>query len=167
MQEHLRAVVVEFTRALLDEYDLSELLHRITDHAVTVVEATGAGIMLARGDSLEFAAASDEVVTAVERIQDRNQSGVCHEAFMKNTTLVVADLEQVDGWPEYRSRALELGLRSVLGLPLNARGTTIGVLNVYRDRPGPWSDEDVEAARSWRRWRPATCCTPARCRNSW
>lgn len=41
---------------------------------------------------------------------------------------------------------VELGLRAVIGVPLTAWGQTIGVLNLYRDRPTSWSDTDIEGA---------------------
>jgi hypothetical protein len=34
----------------------------------------------------------------------------------------------------------------VLAVRMNAWGRTIGVINIYRDEPGPWSTQDVEAA---------------------
>jgi GAF domain-containing protein len=139
-------VIHEFTNSLLNPYDLDELLVRLTGHATAVLDAAGAGIMLeSRDGSLDFAAASCPAVTEIERHQDHVRSGTCHEAFVTNTTITVDDIEATDRWPTYRAKALELGLRSVIGVPLNAHGQTIGVLNVYRPEPGPWSSDDVEA----------------------
>jgi GAF domain-containing protein len=139
-------VIHEFTNSLLNPYDLDELLVRLTGHATAVLDAAGAGIMLeSRDGSLDFAAASCPAVTEIERHQDHVRSGACHEAYVTNTTITVDDIETADRWPTYRTKALELGLSSVIGVPLNAHGQTIGVLNVYRADPGPWSSEDVEA----------------------
>ena len=49
-------------------------------------------------------------------------------------------------WPDYAERVSSLGLRAVLGVPMNAFGETIGVINFYREAPSRWSDEDVDAA---------------------
>ncbi|MEX2627249.1 MAG: GAF and ANTAR domain-containing protein [Ilumatobacteraceae bacterium] len=145
MQDHLRVVVVEFTHALLEPYDLAELLHRVTEHAVRVTQGVGAGIMLWNGSDLEFAAASSDAVTAAERFQGRVEEGVCHDAFTTNRTLVVDDLGATDQWPNYTTRARELGFEAVIGVPLNVHRTTIGVLNVYRDTPRAWSHQDIES----------------------
>jgi GAF domain-containing protein len=138
----------EFTSSIVNPYDQQELLHRLTGHAAALTGSQGAGIMLASlgEDPLGFASASDDRVVGVETMQDRTRSGPCYDAYTTNTITVVEDLKEATRWPEYQQRALELGFRSVLGVPMNAWGQTIGVVNVYRDGPGPWSDGDIETA---------------------
>ncbi|MEX0868840.1 MAG: GAF and ANTAR domain-containing protein, partial [Nitriliruptoraceae bacterium] len=82
---------------------------------------------------------------AAERYQGRVEEGVCHDAFTTNRTLVVDDLGATDQWPNYTTRARELGFEAVIGVPLNVHRTTIGVLNVYRDTPRAWSHQDIES----------------------
>ena len=142
----LLAAIREFTTTILNPYDLQELLHRITDHATRVTGSDGAGVLLAGRDGLGFAAASDEPVVEMEVLQDRIESGACHEAFTTKQLVVVEDLAVSDRWPDYRDRAIELGFRSVIGVPMQACGETIGVLNIYRHTSGPWSQADVDAA---------------------
>ena len=139
--------VREFTTSIRSPYDAQELLHRLTEHAMTVTRSEGAGIMLAEPPrGLAFAAASHQRVTEIELLQDRVESGACHEAFTTERVVIAEDLEQEVAWPEYARRAVELGFRSVLGVPMHTSGRTIGVMNVYRERPGPWSPTDVESA---------------------
>ena len=146
MDDRLIDGVREFTQTILNPYDLEDLLDRLMDRVTATLRAAGAGIMLeSREGELEFAAASDSVVRQVERLQDRVGTGACHEAFHTNQLIVMADLRKTDRWPPYTRRALELGLLSVIGVPLHAWGRTIGVLNVYRDTAGEWTAEDVEA----------------------
>jgi GAF domain-containing protein len=144
----LIAAIHEFTSTIVNPYDLQELLQRLTAHAMALTDAQGAGIMLAgRGEGrLGFAAATDDRVVEMELVQDRVESGPCHEAFMANELGMVEDLAQAGRWPEYEQRAATMGLRAVLAVPMNAFGQTIGVINIYRDRVGPWSVEDVEMA---------------------
>jgi GAF domain-containing protein len=141
----LLEAVREFTSAILNPFDLDELLDRLIGHATAVTAGQGAGVMLVGSEGLGFASASDERVVQLEVLQDRIESGACHEAATKNELVVVDDLVVDDRWPAYRDRALELGFRAVVGVPLNAAGQTIGVLNVYRAAPGAWSPEDVDA----------------------
>lgn len=144
----LQAAILEFTSTVLNPYDLHDLLRRVTDHAAALTDAQGAGIMLAErsGGLLGFAAASSDRVVEIEITQDRTETGPCHDAFVANRLRVVEDLDDVDQWPEYEQRALQLGFRSVLGVPMTAWGETIGVVDIYREAPGPWSDDDIEAA---------------------
>ena len=41
------------------------------------------------------------------------------------------------------------GVRAVLGVPVHIGGSAVGSLNVYRDKPYEWSDDDVAAMRSF------------------
>lgn len=134
----------EFTTTIGNPYDLHELLHRLTSHAINLTNSQGAGVMLEGHNGLAFASASDEQVAEIEIVQDRTHAGPCQDAFVHNEPRLVADLLETDAWSEYRGRALDLGFRSVLGLPMNAAGQTIGVLNVYRKSAGAWSQGDVE-----------------------
>ena len=146
MEDRLLDAVHEFTQTILNPFDREDLLDRLMDRVTATLKAAGAGIMLEdRDGELEFAAASNSTARQVERLQDRAGTGACHEAFHTNQLVVVADLRDDDRWPPYTRRAVDLGLLSVIGVPLRAWGRTIGVLNVYRDRAGEWTDEDVEA----------------------
>jgi GAF domain-containing protein len=146
INEHLVAAVREFTGSILNPYDLEELLHRLTHQAATVLDAVGTGIMLVDdAGHLGFVAASSERVLAAERLQDRAGDGACHEAHAKNEVVVAQDLTTDGRWPDYTPHVLRLGLRAVVGIPMNAFGQTIGVLNVYRDRPTVWAEDDVTA----------------------
>jgi GAF domain-containing protein len=147
IREELVQVIREFTGTIINPFDLDELLHRLMRHATQLAEATGAGVMLASdGDELDFVAASEERIVEAEQAQARMRSGACFEAFSTNRIVVVEDLADDRRWPEYAQHVVELGLRSVLGVPMNAFGQTIGVINLYRDEPSTWSDEDLGAA---------------------
>jgi diguanylate cyclase (GGDEF)-like protein len=60
--------------------------------------------------------------------------------------LVVEDLAQTLQWPQFTRRALRLGVRSVLSLPLLARGQVWGSLDLMRSTPGPYSSDDLATA---------------------
>jgi GAF domain-containing protein len=147
VRDDLIHVIREFTGTIINPFDLDELLHRLMQHATEVVGAAGAGVMLADlGGQLSFVAASDARVVDAEQRQAQLRSGACFEAYTVNAIVVAEDLGREDRWPDYARHVLDLGLRSVLGVPMNAFGRTVGVINVYREQPGPWSKEDVGAA---------------------
>ena len=95
---------------------------------------------------LGFVAASEHMVVEAERHQNRVREGACHEAHATNEIVVVDDLATETRWPDYTPRVLGLGLRSVIGVPMNAHGQTIGVINIYRDHPSAWGADDIASA---------------------
>jgi len=112
-----------------------------------VSDAVGAGIMLTdETGRLGFVAASEQLVVEAEQHQNLVREGACHEAHKTNEIVVVDDLTTETRWPEYCPRVLELGLRAVLGVPMNAHGQTIGVINIYREHPSEWSAKDIATA---------------------
>jgi GAF domain-containing protein len=147
INDQLLTAIREFTGTILNPFDLDELLHRLTRQATAVVDAVGAGIMLIddRGE-LGFVAASSQLVVEAERHQHQVRQGACHEAHATNRVVVVDDLTTDGRWPDYTPRVLQLGLRAVLGVPMNAHGQTIGVINVYRDAPTTWTADDLATA---------------------
>jgi GAF domain-containing protein len=149
IHDDLIQVIREFTGSIINPFDLDELLHRLMRHATQVVDAAGAGIMLATdaGDgALDFIAASEERVVEAEQHQAELEAGACFEAYSTNRIVMIEDLEQEERWPEYARRVTGLGLRSVLGVPMNAFGQTVGVINLYREAPSRWTDEDINTA---------------------
>ncbi len=147
IRDDLVGVIREFTGSIVNPFDLDELLHRLMGHATQVIDAAGAGVMLAgeQGD-LEFVAASEQRVVEAEQHQAKLKSGACFEAYATNRIVTVDDLSTDRRWPDYAQRVASLGLCSVLGVPMNAFGQTIGVINFYREAPSHWSPEDVDTA---------------------
>ncbi len=137
--------VREFTAALLNPFDVSELLHRLLGHVNRTADADGSGIMLAGRDGLRFATASDEEVVQLEQLQDELDEGACREAYASDAIIMVPDLAEHDAWPRYRARAAELGIRAVVSVPMHAAGQVIGALNVYRRAPGEWNEGQLDA----------------------
>jgi GAF domain-containing protein len=148
MPEGLLGAIREFAGAIVNPFDVDELLQRLTERTLEVVDASGCGIMLQDEEGqLAFAAASDDALVEVELHQERINEGACYDAFQRNELVVIEDVGAGgERWPGYRDRVLAAGLRAVIGIPMNAFGRTIGVMNIYRSSPGPWTSDDVEAA---------------------
>ncbi len=149
MAEDILSVIHGFTASLLNPFDSDLVLHNLTASALDLLHAQGCGIMLADDDGeLAFAAASNDDVVTIERHQEHAHEGACFEAFHDDRIVRVSTPEEAEQrWPRYAQRLADAGLRSVLGVPLHAFGSTIGVMNVYRDTAAPWSTEDVTAAQ--------------------
>jgi len=145
--DRLLTVIREFTENVVNPFDLDELLHRLLRQTIEVVDAAGAGIMLAddRGE-LHFVAASEERIVDAEREQTRLESGACFEAYTTGRIVVVKDLKTETRWPHYADHVTGLGLRAVLGVPMHAGGQRIGVMNIYQGVPTRWTHEQITTA---------------------
>lgn len=144
--ERLTATFVEVADTLVDDFDLLEFLHMLTDRAVTLIGAAATGLMLAdqRG-RLEYMAASDGNAKLLELFQLQNDEGPCLEAFSSGRPVINVDLAAASGrWPRFAPRATAAGYQSVHAFPLRVRRQVIGAMSVFGDtKGGDFSDGDV------------------------
>ena len=134
-----------FADAMASEFDRDALLDELVHQTVAVIGADGAGIMLPDSDGdLRFAAATDARVERVEEEQALQQQGACQVAYTTRTVVALTDLRREVRWPEYQRRCTAEGLLAVLGVPLTVAGRCLGVINVYREQPSAWSDQEVD-----------------------
>jgi hypothetical protein len=116
---------------------------------VEVLGVTGAGLVLMSGGrSLDFVGVSDPVSEAIEQMEYTLGEGPCVSAFRTKVPVFDADLvdETPDRWPEFRRGALAVGVRAAFGFPLLIDRICIGALNLYHDRPGALTDDQVADA---------------------
>ena len=114
-----------------------------------VLNVTGAGLMLVSGgQSLGCVGVSDPVTGVVEQVEYTLGEGPCLEAYRSRTAVFDADLadDTIVQWPEFRRGALAAGVRAAFGFPLLIDRICIGALNLYRDRSGALSDEQIDDA---------------------
>jgi hypothetical protein len=77
-QEILSQVLRRFAVAMTKQYDTTEVLHQLCDHAVEVIGAPCAGVaVLDDKGVLRFATASSDAAVAAEKAQEAAQSGPC------------------------------------------------------------------------------------------
>jgi GAF domain-containing protein len=140
-------VLKRFANTLAHGYDVADVLYELTEHAVEVLGATSAGVSLAEADSvLKFVTASSQAAADLELVQQESQQGPCHQAFTTATAVTVNSITEDGNWPVYRSKAREVGLLSVAGIPLTTGDRHLGAMNIYADAPRDWTPEDIAAA---------------------
>ena len=145
--EQLFAVMRRFATTMVRRFEVDEVLHELTDHASSILGASGAGVsVVTPDDELRFVSATSERITTIEQVQDRYQAGACVEAFRTGGVVVISSPEGLHRWPHYREAIERAGLGAVVGLPLAIDGNRIGSLNVY-DEPRVWSADDIEATQ--------------------
>lgn len=144
-ETELIAAFVDLSAGLADDLDGSELLMRLVEHSVATMNATAAGVILRTpGGPLAVLAASDPAGRTVELAQLQRREGPCVDCMSTGRPVLVADLGPAQRrWPGWRPRALAAGIRSVLALPMTARGVTFGGLNLFADEPDVFSERDL------------------------
>lgn len=116
-------------RTLHRPLPLAELLQLIVQSCRdTVPGVEFAGISLVRRNGkTETAAATGEVVRALDAIQYSLGEGLCHDAIRGHGMRRVDDLAADARWPLYGPAAVEHGIRSQLGIELyNDEQTWVG-----------------------------------------
>ena len=134
----LARTLVELADSLVDDFDVVELLTRLADRYVELVDVAAAGLMLVapEGD-LRVVASSSEAMRVVELFELQSEEGPCLDCFRTGEPVVNQDLATVDGrWPRFAPVALEAGFKSVHALPMRLRGAVIGVVEPVPGRGG-------------------------------
>ena len=68
--------------------------------------------------------------------------GPCLDALREQRTVTIPDTSNETRWPAFAMRAAELGVGSMLSLPLSVRQEGWGVLNLYARRPHAFTGDD-------------------------
>lgn len=149
-EARLARALVELADTLVADFDVVELLTRLTDRCVDVLDVSAAGIMLAAPDGdLRVMASSSEAMRVLELFEVQSQEGPCLDAFRTGRAVVNQDLAEADArWPRFTPEARAAGFQSVHALPMRLRGAVIGALNLFHEAAGNMSDEDVDAGQA-------------------
>lgn len=122
---------------------------RLCRAAVEALAASGAGVSIVTQDGGRgVATASDPDCERLEELQFVLGEGPCIDALSYRHPVLVPDL--ADGaivrWPVYTPAVQAAGARAVFAFPLQIGGAQLGVLDVFRDRPGTLSAEELAIA---------------------
>jgi GAF domain-containing protein len=149
-QDLMVRTLVNLADTLVDDFDVVELLHLLTDRCVEILDVSAAGLMLASpGGQLRVMASSVEAMRVLELFEIQSEEGPCMDCFRTGLPVPNADMARGDDrWPRFSPRALEAGFRSADAVPLRLRSSVIGALNLFRAEPGGLEQEDLNAAQA-------------------
>jgi hypothetical protein len=105
---------------------------------------TGGGVMLMSGDvPAGSVCSSNDVSALIEDLQYTLGEGPCVDAYHQDRVVFEPDLADpgTPRWPAFAPRAVGAGVRALFGFPMRVGAIRLGALNLYRDRPGPLSDD--------------------------
>lgn len=132
---------VQIAEAMLDladrvaDFDVLDLLHDLTDHALTLLPVQGAGITIVDDRGwVRYATASDERCRELEEIQIELGEGPCLDSTRSSESLFpVAFGDGGPGagrWPRFARHAHLAGVIAIAAVPLRTSEVTIGALNL-------------------------------------
>ena len=133
----LADVFVEMADTLVDDFDVIEFLHVLTERCVQLLGISAAGLLLTdQQDTLQLVAASSERTRLLELFQLQTDQGPCVDCFRTGQPVSVADLPSAGRWPRFTAAAAEVGFAAVHAVPMRLRAEVIGALNLFDAAPG-------------------------------
>jgi GAF domain-containing protein len=148
MAEDLRKSLLEMQALLSETSTFSAFLSELTDLARRSFRVdVSCSITLVRDGRRDTAASSDDIATMADEAQYSEQEGPCLSALRDGSEVVVDDLTTETRFGDYPGKAVALGLRSVVALPLPGNAEPVGALNLYSTEPGVFTDGTLTRAR--------------------
>src|SRR5260370_24466895 len=143
--------LVEMADTLVDDYDVVDLLTGLAGRCVTLVGASGGGVMLGSPSRrLGLVASSSEAMRLLELFELQAQEGPCLDAFRTGERIEHEVLVAGSGpWPSFTAAALKAGFRSAFAMPLPWRDVTLGALHLLSVSQEPMGDADSIVARAF------------------
>jgi transcriptional regulator with GAF, ATPase, and Fis domain len=145
----LAEALVSLADTLVADYDVIDLLARLSSDCVALLPVDAAGLLLSdqRG-AVQVVSSSTEQAHLMELFQVQTQEGPCLDCFRSSQQTSAPDLNRDGRWPRFALRAQQAGYRAVHALPLRLRFETIGALNLFGIHPGALSPEDLRIGQA-------------------
>jgi transcriptional regulator with GAF, ATPase, and Fis domain len=133
------------------DHDITDVLYALTTTSVELLDVDTAGLLLADEDGrLETVASSHENTRLLELFQLQTAEGPCVDCVRGGTAVSSVDLDDdADRWPTFVRRARAEGVCSVDAVPMRLGRSVIGGLNLFRCRPGPLDQAQLDIAASF------------------
>jgi transcriptional regulator with GAF, ATPase, and Fis domain len=142
-------VLVELADTLVDDFDVIDFLHVLTERCVQLLEVSAAGLLVTDGqDKLQVVAASSERTRLLELFQLQTDQGPCVECFHTGQPVSVADLPASGRWPRFADAAASAGFSAVHAVPMRLRKEVIGALNFFDTTAGALDEEKLRQGRA-------------------
>jgi len=151
-ERRLAEIFVEVADSLVEDFDVIDLLQRLSTRCVELLDVSAAGILLADSHGeLQIIAASDEHTRLLELFALQHDQGPCVDCYRSGTMRTNIDLthpETTAGWPSFAARARETGYAATHAIPLRLRNRVVGALNLFQTTPHLLSDDDIALAQA-------------------
>ncbi|HEY3561202.1 MAG TPA: GAF and ANTAR domain-containing protein [Kribbella sp.] len=149
-REVLGVAADAFSRLALEMHDapgIEETVQTVVDFALDALNCDYAGVALrASGGRPEIPAVTDPLVAEIYEFQMAGANGPLVKCMQERATVAVPDLVMDTRWPEWAKKVLELGVGSVLDVPLWTAAGTVGVLGLYSAQPDAFGPDEEAVA---------------------
>lgn len=144
-EQRIVETFVELADTMVEDFDVVEFLHRLSERCVELLDCTEAGLLLADAAGvLRVMASSSERSDALDLLQSQNEEGPCFECYRRGVPVFSEDLTADAGrWPTFAPTAVQMGFRSVQAIPMRVRDETVGALNLFRAVTGRLVEQDM------------------------
>jgi NtrC-family two-component system sensor histidine kinase KinB len=151
-QRHMAEVTTlnELSQAIASILDLRETLGIIADDAHWLLDVAAASVVLydRDRDELWFGAASGEGAGTVRNRRLEAGQGIVYWVIQHGEPLLVPDVSQDPRFYGQWDRETGFTTRSILCVPLQARGRTIGAIEAINKASGPFDRDDLRLLSS-------------------
>lgn len=150
LPERLGQAFVELADTLVSDFDTTDLMQRLTEHCVALLDVDAAGLLLADPAEarpvLRLVASSTEQARVLDVFQLQDEEGPSLECFRTGEPVsALGDMAQ--RWPRFAAAADDAGFSEVHAVPMRLRERTLGSLNLFRAQPA-LAGSDLRLARA-------------------
>ena len=142
--EHFAGIAARLRdgRTVAQTYDV---IVTAAPHVVDGCDRAAIGVF--DGSQFTTAAASDDIMALIDKLQNETGEGPCLEASIERAWKLDNDITVDSQWPKLAAQVVEhTPVRSMLAVPLVDEGRRDGALNLFADRPNAFTDESTETA---------------------
>jgi signal transduction histidine kinase/CheY-like chemotaxis protein len=144
-EQELTASITALSELVMLESPLSVTLTHIAGYAVKAIPgADGVGLTLFQDDRPQTVVATAPFVSEADALQYRIGEGPCITATIEGVTVRSGVMQRDMSYPVFGPRVAELGLNSMLSLPLLAQDRVLGSINVYARAENAFDDRAEE-----------------------
>ncbi|MEV6065493.1 GAF domain-containing protein [Nocardia sp. NPDC052001] len=148
-ESRLLDAFVQMADTLVDDYDVTDLLHGLVARSVELLDVATAGILMSDQRGLQVLASSTEQAAQLELFQIQTNEGPCWDCVHSGQPVCSDDLTaESHRWPIFGPRMLEEGITSVHAFPMRLRQETVGALNLFGRAPTGLPDKDIRVAQA-------------------
>ncbi|WHM40517.1 GAF and ANTAR domain-containing protein [Streptomyces sp. BPTC-684] len=151
-EQRLAEIFMEVADSLTEDFDVLDLLQRLSTRCVELLDVSAAGILLADAlGELQIVAASDEHTRLLELFALQHDQGPCVECYRSGaarTNINLTSPKATASWPRFATRARETGYVATHAIPLRLRDRNIGALNLFQKSPHRLGESDIVLAKA-------------------
>jgi len=138
--------ILEMNKRIAMSEDMPSLLSRIATEAARLVGAEGANFRVLQGDRLVTTRQTQYGLVLPDVPALQLGESIAGLAVRDNRILVVPDIQTHPDVPAFiKAQAAEVGLHSMVSIPIRSRNSVIGVLSVNSARPRVFTEDESAA----------------------